>query len=353
VYQKGRGNGEDEGQPPEPEQEQATGGILDKIGQATQQLSGLIGAPTTSPVEEKEETTREAFEDITEPEQSVEPQPVVEEPTEETDVDDTEKTETAEGGGLLSQVTSALGITQDQGEEGEEGEGGEEVVEEEVSDKEVSTEFATKNKETAIQTISSQLGVQAEDVILTSDASTQNGDVSITKDSLRVEGEKLISNKSLSAGEYVSQIAFVYPSVFDGIQLLSDADLLQNARVKISPGNENCKIVSQMTFVEYPKNKLYSIKAHTVMLQMNQAVPEGTEIVLNKELVFRVLSSKNKEITSFPVLEMGEIIEEEEDMEPVMEASVEETEPPPVTPDDEDEEFIEDLDEGELEEPRD
>lgn len=336
VFQKGRGE--------EEEETTATttgGGIMETLGQvtsqATQQLSGLIGAPEPSPVPQ-EETTQEAFEEVTSPEESsvepteekpaeeepIETEPVEEEPTEEGPV---------EAGGLLSQVTGALGLGQTEETETEP------ESETEPKEEESSSEFATKNKETAIKTISSQLGIPEEDVMLTEEA---NGNVSVTEDGIRVENGKLLSNKSLSAGEYIAEIAFVYPSIFDGIQLLKDIDILQNARIKVSPGNENCEIVSMMKFVEYPKNPLYSIKVQSVLLQMNQAVSSNTEIVLNKELVLRFISSKNKEITSFPVLEMGEVIEEDE--EPSREeASFTETEPELESTEEKSVEFEEDI----------
>jgi hypothetical protein len=338
VFQKGRGE--------EEEETPATttgGGIMETLGQvtsqATQQLSGLIGAPESSPAPQ-EETTQEAFEEVTSPEESS-VEPTEEEPTEEEPLEkEPSEEEPAEEGGLLSQVTGALGLGQTKETETEPEP--EPEPESEPKEEESSSEFATKNKETAIKTISSQLGIPEEDVMLTEEANG-NGNVSVTEDGIRVENGKLLSNKSLSAGEYIAEIAFVYPSIFDGIQLLKDIDILQNARIKVSPGNENCEIVSMMKFVEYPKNPLYSIKVQSVLLQMNQAVSSNTEIVLNKELVLRFMSSKNKEITSFPVLEMGEVIEEEE--EPSREeASLAETEPEPESTEEKSVEFEEDID---------
>ena len=183
-------------------------------------------------------------------------------------------------------------------------------TEAQTEDKEgdVDMNFLELNKEEAIGKLARQLDISPEDVVLTKDVD-QETNMEKRVGAINADDGLLVANENLTAGDVVAELMFIYPSIFDGVQLLDDIDTIHNANIKVDSSKDNCEVVSVMKYMPYPGNKLYSFKVKTVLLKMNQAVEKGTELILNRDLSIKFLSQNGNVIINHPIV--GNSVEEE------------------------------------------
>jgi len=213
--------------------------------------------------------------------------------TEEIDEDDEDEEEKGLVGSLLENVIPST-----------ESSTGEKKDEED----DVNMNFLELNKEEAIGKLAQQLDISPEDVVLTKDVD-QGTNLEKRAGVINVDDGALVANENLTAGDVVAELMFIYPSIFDGVQLLGDIDTVHNANIKVDSSKDNCEVVSVMKFMPYPGNKLYSFKVKTVLLKMNQAVEKGTELILNRDLSIKFLSQNGSVIINHPIV--GNSVDEE------------------------------------------
>lgn len=258
-------------------------------------LTNVIGNNTVSNENENtdggEETeTDEEGEEVTENDEEE-----TEEGEEETEEGEEETEEEEEEKGLVgSLLENVMPSTETQTEEEKE--------------EEVNMNFLESNKEEAIGKLAQQLDISPEDVVLTKDVD-QKTNMEKHVGAINADDGVLVANENLTAGDVVAELMFIYPSIFDGVQLLDDIDTIHNANIKVDSSKDNCEVVSVMKFMPYPENKLYSFKVKTVLLKMNQAVEKGTELILNRDLSIKFLSQNGNVIINHPIV--GNSVEEE------------------------------------------